>query len=159
MWTRAPTTVIQQMLPPPHGDWWGAVGGSTRSKVNTETGLAPDNWDAYETSEFSEPRDSHFPIHRRINSLTWYLVFDIQTGCSLCCKLVYSLTSPASLEQFSQSCWDAVSWAWSPKHYHQIKWLSTFRLWLYFLVDNTKTKYIYIYIYICIYIYIYIYML
>ena len=89
--------------PPPHGDCWGAVGGNARSKVNTETGLAPDNWDAYETNEFSEPRDLHFPIHRRINSLTWYLVFDIQTGCSLCCKLVYSLISPASLEQFSQA--------------------------------------------------------
>ena len=57
-------------------------------------------------------------------SLTWYLIFDVQTACSLCCKLVYSLTPPpAFLEQFSQRYWNAVSQAWSPKHSHQIKQL------------------------------------
>ena len=34
------------------------------------------------------------------------------------------------------SYWDAVSMARSPKHFHQIKQLSTFRLWLCFLDDN-----------------------
>ena len=29
-----------------------------------------------------------------LNSLSWYLIFDIQTACSLCHKLVYSLASP-----------------------------------------------------------------
>ena len=82
--------------------------------------LAPDNWGAYERNEFSEPRGLHLSIHRMLNSLTWQLISDVQTACSLCCKLVNSLTSsPASLEQFSQSYWDAVSWA--PKHSHQIK--------------------------------------
>ena len=52
-------------------------------------------------------------------------------------NLDISLTSLlASLKQFSQSYWDAVSWAWSPKQSHQIKELSTSRLQLYFLVDN-----------------------
>ena len=41
-----------------------------------------------------QPRDLHLPIHRRLNSLTWYLIFDVQTTCSLCCKLVCSLTLP-----------------------------------------------------------------
>ena len=54
-------------------------------------------------------------------------------ACSLCCKLAYILTYPPdSLEQFSQSYWDSVSRAWSPEHSYPIKWLSAFRLWLYF---------------------------
>ena len=57
-----------------------------------------------------------FPYCRMLNSLTWYLTFDVQTACSLFCKLVYSLTSPASLELFSQSCWEAVSRARGTKH-------------------------------------------
>ena len=35
--------------------------GNGRSKVNKETGFTPDSWDVY---EFSDPRGSHFPIHR-----------------------------------------------------------------------------------------------
>ena len=82
-----------------------------------ETGSAPDSWGAYERNEFSEPRGLHLPIQRMLNSLTWYLIFNVQRACSLCCKLVYSLTPPpTSLEQFSQSYWDAVSPSWDPKH-------------------------------------------
>ena len=85
---------------------------SARSKVSKETGLAPDSRGAYERNEFSETRGLCLPVHRMLNSLTWYLIFDVQTDRSLCCKLVYSLTSPpASLEQFSQSYWETVSWA------------------------------------------------
>ena len=112
--------VIQRTLPPPQ--WLLRSWGNARSKVNKETGRAPDMWDAYERNEFSEPRGLHLPVHKALNSLTWYLIFDIQTAYSLCCKLIYILTSPpTSLEQFSQSYWDAVSWTWSPKHSHQIK--------------------------------------
>ena len=102
---------------------WGLLRswGNARSKVNNETGLAPDTWGAYERRELREPRGLHPPAHRMLNSLTWYLIFDVQTACSLCWKLVYNLTfPPASLEQFSQSFWDGVSQALSPKHSHQI---------------------------------------
>ena len=88
-------------------------------------------------NQCSEPRGLHLPIQRMPNSLTWCLIFDAQTACSLCCKLVCSLTPPlAFLEQFSQSYQDVVSQAWSCKHSHQVKWLSTFRSWLYFLVEQ-----------------------
>lgn len=41
------------------------------------------------------PRGVHLPIHRMLNFLTPYLIFDVlQTACSLRCKLVYSLTCP-----------------------------------------------------------------
>ena len=83
------------------------------------TRQAPDSWGAYERNEFSESRDLHLPIHRMLNSLTWYLIFDVQTAYLLCCKFVHSLTSaPASLEQFSQSYCDAVSQAQSHIHCH-----------------------------------------
>ena len=32
------------------------------------------------TNEFSESRGLHLPIHRMLNSLTWYLIFDVQTA-------------------------------------------------------------------------------
>ena len=95
--------------------------GDVRSKVSKETGFALDSRGDYERNEFNEPRGLHLPIHRMLNSLTWYLIFDVQTACSLCCILVYCLTSPpASSEQFSLSYWDPVSQAQSPKLYHQI---------------------------------------
>ena len=141
MWIRVPKTVIQGMLPPPPPWWLLRSWGNARNKVNKKTWLAPDSWDAYERNEFSEPKGVHLPIHRVINSLTWYLTFNVQTACSLCCKLVYSLPlySPLPLwEKFSQRYWDTVSQAWSPKHFHQIKQPFTFRLWLYFLVDKDQ---------------------
>ena len=96
--------------------------GNARSKVNMETGLAPHSWGAYERNEFNEPRGLHLPIYRMLNSLTSYLIFNVQTPCSLCCKLVYSLTSPpSSPEQSSQRYWDAGSQAWSLNHTHQVK--------------------------------------
>ena len=90
--------------------WWLLRSwGNARSshlphlKVNAETRLAPDSWAAYGRIEFSESRGLHLPIYRMLNSLTWYLIFDLQTACSLCCILMYSLLSPpAFLEQFTQ---------------------------------------------------------
>ena len=124
MWMRAPKTVIQQTLPPPTMIT-EELGGCKKQpsaihlKVDRERGLAPESWGACERDEFSEPRGLHLPVHRMLNSLTWYLIFDVQTACSLCCKLVCILTSPpTSLEQFSQNYWDAVSWARNPKHSH-----------------------------------------
>ena len=88
--------------------------GNVRCKMNKETGLAPDSWGAYERSELGKPKGLHLPIHRMLNSLTWYLIFDIQAAFSLCYRLVYILTfSAAFLEQFSQSYWDPISWALS----------------------------------------------
>ena len=61
---------------------------------------------------------------------------DLQSACCLCCKFTCSLTShPASLKQFSQSYWDAISWAQSPKHSHQISFQvvtinSSWHFWL-----------------------------
>ena len=74
-----------------HPPWWQLRSwGNARGKVNKETRMAPDSWGVYERNEFSEPRDLHLPIHREV---TWYLIFDVQTACSLCRKLVYSLIS------------------------------------------------------------------
>ena len=94
---RDPKTEIQQTLPPPR--WLLRSWGDARSshlplpKMNKETGLAPNSWGTQERNEVREPRGWHLPIHRTLNSLTWYLIFDVQTACSLCCKLLYSLTS------------------------------------------------------------------
>ena len=129
-WMRAPKTncdlcdPVDVVGPPPRvpapqllRSWQNA-----RSKVNNETGLAPESWCAYERNELSEYRGLLLLIHRKPSSLPWSLIFDVQTACFLCCKLVGSLTSPpASWEQFSQSYWDAVSQVLSPKLDHQIK--------------------------------------
>ena len=109
-----------------HSPWWLLRSwGNVRSKVNKEIRLAPDSWGAYERSEFSERRGLHLPICGMLNSLTWYLIFDDQTAFSLCCKLVYSLTSPLlpwssflrATEMLSLGLGDSET----PKHYHQIK--------------------------------------
>ena len=116
-------------------DSWRA-GGMQETRWKRKQDLAPDSWDAYERNEFSEPRGLHLSIQRRLNSLTWYLIFDVQTACSLCCKFVYSLSPPpASLEQFSQSYWDPVpgleSWTFPPNEVTLYFWVVTI-----FLVDS-----------------------
>ena len=114
-----------------HPSWWLLWSwANARSKMNKEAGLAPGSWSAYERNEFSEPRGLHLPIHRRLNSLTWYLIFDVQRACSLCaslCAVWHPLLPPWS--SFLSYC-EADSWAQNPKHSHQIKLLSTFRLWI-----------------------------
>ena len=110
--------MIQLMLPPPHrpshGDGWGA--GGMQAAMWTKKQDWPQRAEMRERNEFGEPRGLHLPILRMLNSLTWYLIFDVQTVC----RLVYSLTSPSvSLEQFSQIQWDAISQA--PSHSHQTK--------------------------------------
>ena len=120
MWMKASKTGIQGMLSPPTVTA-GELGECKKQGEQVHR-IAPEGWAACEGSESSEPRGLHLPLHRMLNSLTWYLIFDDQTACSPCHKLAYSLTSPpASLEQFSQSYWDAVSQAQSPEHSHQIK--------------------------------------
>ena len=132
MWLRAPQTVIQQLMPSPPQwllrSWWNAG-----SKVNRKQDWPQIAEVPVKGVNFSQPRGLHLPTHRMLSSLIWYLVFGVQNACFFCCKLVHSLTSPPSfLEQFSQCYWDTISWAQSPKHSHQIKSLSTLRLWLYF---------------------------
>ena len=106
--------------PSTQGDCWKA-GGMQEATVSKETGLAPDSWGAYERNEFSEPKGLHLPMHRMLNSLTWYLIFDVQTACPLLVQTYILIPPPASLEQFSRGYWDAVSWAWGLKYSHQIK--------------------------------------
>ena len=106
---RAPKTEIWQMLPPPKMTAEELREGKKKLKRlpllwwTRKPDLAPEGWCAYERNEFSDLRGLHLLIHRMLNSLTWYLIFDVQTACSLCCKLIYSLIPPpASLEEFSQ---------------------------------------------------------
>ena len=130
MWVRAPKTAIRQ-LPLPPTMIAGELGRTQAAAIchtchslrwTRKQDLAPDSWGANERNEFSEPRSLHLRIHRTLNFLTWCLIFDIQTACSLCCKPVYSLTATRnSSEQFSQSYWDTVSQAQSLKYSHQIK--------------------------------------
>ena len=131
MWMRAPKTVIQQMLPSParHGDHWETVRMQEVRPTRKQGWPQIPEVHTKGTNSVS-PEAYIFPYCRMLNSLTWYLIFDVQAACSLFCKLVYSLTFPASLELFYQSCWDPVSWARGTKHPPQIKYLSVFSLWL-----------------------------
>ena len=81
----SPAAVVVQMLPPPR--WLLRSRGNARSKAERGNRIGPDRWGACERNEFSEPRGLHLPILRILNSLTWYLIFDVQTACSRCCKL------------------------------------------------------------------------
>ena len=92
--------------------WHAAVQGVTKSRTQLNN-----NWTELrcnERNEFSEPRGLHLPIHRMLNFFIWYMIFDVQTTCSLCYKLRYSLTSPCFLRAACQGYWDAVSRAQSP---------------------------------------------
>ena len=109
-------------------DSWGSKESDKTEQLNwtelkvKKQDLTPGSWGANERDEFSEPWDSHLPVCRMLNSLTWYLIFDIQTACFHCYKIIHCWSlPPVSLQQFSQSYWDAVSWAQSPKHSDQIK--------------------------------------
>ena len=134
-WMRAPKTAFRGCCQPLQ--WLLRRWGNARSNVNRKTRLAPDGWGAYESSEISEPRGLRLPMHRMLNSLTWYLIFDVQTDPLFVANLV---SPPASLQQFSQSYCDVISQARSPKYSHQIKQVPTFRLWLYFLFNiHTQT--------------------
>ena len=81
----------------PYGDCWGT--GETQEAAichslrwTRKQNWVPDSWVTYERSEFSGPRGLHLPIHRMRNCLTWHLIFDVQTACSLCCKVLCGLT-------------------------------------------------------------------
>ena len=99
MWMRAPKAQSSRCF---HLPWWLLRSWeNTRSshlaqlpllKVNKEKGFGPDRWGTYENNEFREPRGLNLPTHPMLNCLIWYLIFDVQTACSLCCKFVCSLT-------------------------------------------------------------------
>ena len=76
--------LIQGMLPPPMviAEELGKARSSHLPllKGSKETGLAPDSWAAYGRIESSESRGLHLPRNRTLNSLTWYLIFDVQTA-------------------------------------------------------------------------------
>ena len=116
MWMRAPQTAIQRMLPP--ATVIAEELGQCKKQGEVGNRIDPRQLRCIERKECSAPRGLHLPIHKMLNSLTVYLIFAVQTACSVCCKLVYSLTPLTSLEQFSQSYWDAVSQYWSCKHSH-----------------------------------------
>ena len=90
----------------PHSDCWGAGGMQearwTRKQDGPQTVL--------KKGMNSESTGLHLPLHRMLNCLSWYLIFDGRIAWSLCRSLAYRLTSHlAFLEQFSQSYWGAVS--------------------------------------------------
>ena len=86
--------------------------------------------DAYETTDFTEPRLLHLPIHTKaLNSSTWDTWFSLIHKIllmfrhpALCCKLLSKLTPPPPpLSSSLGVIWDAVSRTRSPKNSHQIK--------------------------------------
>ena len=96
--------------------WWLLRSwGNARSKMNKGTGLAPDILGVCERKKFNEPRNVHLPHTKNAKFLSLIPDLWCLATCSFCCKLLNSVTfPPASLEQFSQSYWDAVSLALSP---------------------------------------------
>ena len=103
---------------PLQGDCWGAGGMQEARWVRNQ------GWPliACERNEFQWAQRLASSHAQNGKFLNWYLIFGVQNSCFFCCRLVHSLTSPpSSLEQFSQSYWNTISWAQSPKHSHQIK--------------------------------------
>ena len=90
MWMKAPQIVIQGMLPPPR---WLLRGCRCRKQGEQGDRTGPDGWGRWKRVN-SVSLKLHLPTHTTLNSLTWYLIFDVQTACSLCCKPEYSLTYP-----------------------------------------------------------------
>ena len=84
--------------PRDRGAWRASVYGVAQSRTWLKwlsSSSSSSSWAAHERKEFSEPRGLHLPIHRMLNSLTWYLIFDVQTVFSLCCTLyIASLPLP-----------------------------------------------------------------
>ena len=76
------------------------------------------------------------PRHRMLNSLTWYLIFDVQTVCSLSCKCVEPDFPSFLLGVVFSGLLRCCLPGWSPKHSHQVKQVSTFRLGLRVLVNK-----------------------
>ena len=72
---------------------WLLRGWGCRKQGEQGDGTGPDGWGRRKRVNSVSQR-LHLPTHRMLNSLTWNLIFDVQTACSLCCKLVYSLTYP-----------------------------------------------------------------
>ena len=114
-------TVISNSSPPGHSRRRPAWSGSRQAAATSYRSLeeprmwqhrilAPDSWDACEGADFSEPKPSHLPIHRKVlNSLTWDVCFQLTiiSWCSgylpFVVKRLYNQAPHlASLEHFSQ---------------------------------------------------------
>ena len=107
LWVRAPQMVIQRILPTPTviSEEWGEF----KKQGELRNRIGPRQLRCIWKEWMQQAQRFASPMHRTLNSLPGYLTFAVQTACCLCCKLVYSLTPHlASLEQFSQSYWDAV---------------------------------------------------
>ena len=173
MWMRAPKSVIQQMLPSStvtaeelEVETGGGLDDRSSQRphlplleANKETGFDPRELrcEGKEWIQWAQRlASSHIWDAKFLNLIPDFsyltIISDAQTPCSLFCTLVDTLTTPAaSLEQFSQSYWDAVSWAESltfPPNkiapYFQVvtvffswQFWRPRRLWLYFLVDSS----------------------
>ena len=100
------------------------VRGTKGCEKSSHRMLAPDNWDAYERSDFSEPSSCIFPyILQRSDFPSLTITFwcsDYLLPVASVYITWYSL-SPNFLGPGLWVTWDAVSWAWSPKNFHRIK--------------------------------------
>lgn len=75
---------------PPKGEQWEVVGEMWKWRM-----LTPESWDAYERNEFSEPIFPYLERAKFLNLrylLFLTIIFDVQTICLLCYKLLYNLT-------------------------------------------------------------------
>ena len=104
---------------PRQGKCWGTRGRNARNshlpllKLNKEIGFGTRElsciWKEW-IQWVQRLTSSHTENAKLLNLIS---DFDVQPACSLCCKLVYSLTPPpASWEQYSQKYWDAVYQTW-----------------------------------------------
>ena len=110
-----------------HSLQWAS--GSSGWDVKKHRVLIQDSWYAYERNNFSKPRLWHLCIYRKkLNYLTcdiWFsltIIFYVQTTCTLLQSfyITWFLPSP-SWSSFLRVNWDAVSWAWNTKNFHQKK--------------------------------------
>ena len=124
-WLRVLKTAIQRVLPSPNSDCWGAEGMQEARWTRKEEGLQTAEVHIKGGNSVSWGGggglvSSHTESAKFLKFCSWFFFFFFP--CSCCCKLVCGLTPlPASLEHFSQSYWNSLSQAWSPKHSHQIK--------------------------------------
>ena len=89
-WMREPQTVIRWKMPPP--TVIAEELGECKKQGEEGNRIGP-RYLRCIWKEWIQWAQRPAPLQRMLNSLTCYLVFDVQTTCSLCHKLVYSLTS------------------------------------------------------------------
>ena len=120
---RMPTT--WQPLGCSHSLQWVLSNSGYESRI-----LAPDSWGVCERNDSSEPRLFHCPVNRKaLNSLAWLIWFTSLTIIFWCSDYLRFVANfyitwflpPPPWSNSLRVTWDAVSWAWSPKNFHQIK--------------------------------------